>query len=107
MDVQRQLALIWENIEFFRKLSGLPKGDVYRADRYGKGLSLTTLLEIAEALEVPVSVLLETVEDRELTIKIAWGIVCKELGMSEKEIRASKKMASDIEKIIKEYRKNG
>lgn len=92
------LNTIWANIEYYTKISGQHKQDVYRADRYGKSMSLTTLFDIAERLNIPVVNLLE--DDNEITLEAAYDMVCSDLGVKRDKLLDAHRKIKQIKKIV-------
>lgn len=95
------IQTIWSNIEYYTEIRGMYKKDVYRSDRYGKGIALTGLMEIAEILEVPLELLLET--DKEITLEVAYAMVCKDLGVTRRELEQALSFKREIKKVIKNF----
>ena len=94
------LETVWKNIEYYTQIRGLYKQDVYRTDRVGKGISLDTLAEIAETLDIPVILLFESEEDKEISRDVAWDIVCAELKLTPSELINLKSLVKGIEKLL-------
>lgn len=107
MTSKTDLDMVWDNIEYYRKSMGMLKTDVYRPERFGKGIGLKGLFEIAQTLNIPVNLLFETEEGREITRDVAWDIVCAELKITRSDIIKAKRLIAKIEKSLKEYRGNG
>ena len=99
------LAQIWSNIEYYRQVKGLKQQDVYRVERYGKGISINSLIQISEILDIPVILLFESYESKEITREVAWSIVCSELKLTPKEIINMKILVKSIEKLINKSKK--
>lgn len=78
------------------------KKDVYRAERYGKNISLTSIIEIAETLDVPLELLVET--DREMTLELAYAMVCEDLGISRRRIEQTTKFEKEIKKVLEAFK---
>ena len=95
------LKTIWANIEYYTKISGQHKRDVYRADRFGKSMELTTLFDIAERLNVPAVFLLE--DDNEITLEVAYAMVCKNLGITQRELEQTLSFKREIKRVIKKF----
>lgn len=92
------LETIWGNIAYYTKVSGKRITDVYRPERFGKGISINSLIQIAETLDIPFELLVES--DQELTRDVAWDIVCKELKMTRAELIDAKNLRKNILKLL-------
>lgn len=96
------LETIWQNIEYYTYLRDMHKKDVFRADRYGKNISLTSVIEIAEILDVPLELLFET--DKEITLELAYVMVGKDLEIDRETIEKTVKFEREMKRIVEVFK---
>lgn len=80
------LETIWKNIKYYTGVKKLRRIDVYRTERYGKGMTIETLQDIAINLDVPISLLVEDSEGFDMTKDLAMDIVCAEYQINKEEL---------------------
>lgn len=80
------LETIWKNIKYYTDVKKLRRIDVYRTERFGKGMTIETLQDIAINLDVPISLLVEDSEGFDMTKDLALDIVCDEYQINKEEL---------------------
>lgn len=95
------LADIWKNIEYYTKVKGMRKKDVYRTERVGKGISLNGIIEIAGILDIPLELLFES--DKEITLEVAYAMICEDLGVSRRRIEQTIAFEKEMKRVMEVF----
>lgn len=98
--IDNTIKLFWDNVEYYRSIQGIQKKDVYRSERFYRGVTFSTMKEIADNLGVDISMLLD--EDRDMTLEIAYAMVSDDLKVKQNKLKNFKSVmrkAKDIENI--------
>lgn len=102
----KTVKLFWDNVEYYESLLDINRSDACRSDIRGRNVSLTTVRSIAEALDMPMSKLLddidENINDTDAIATAERKNILKNMGVSQEQVKDSIGVLKKINKFLKE-----